>query len=236
MSIKVVLFDLDGTLLPLDQETFTKTYFGLLAQNLAPHGYEPQSLIQGIWAGTVAMVKNTGEKTNEEVFWDKFASIFGEESRNDLPYFDKFYQQDFDKVKISCGFNSEVKNAVKTIKNMGFRTALATNPIFPAIATEKRIKWAGLAPEDFEFYTTYENAHFCKPNPKYYQEILKSLDVTPEQCLMVGNDVTEDMIASTLGINVFLVTDCLINRENKDISTYPHGNFPDLLDFVKTLR
>jgi len=32
---------------------------------------------------------------------------------------------------------------------MGFRVALATNPIFPAIATEKRIRWAGLTPEDF---------------------------------------------------------------------------------------
>lgn len=39
--IKVALFDLDGTLLPMDQDAFTRGYFNLLAKKLAPHGYEP---------------------------------------------------------------------------------------------------------------------------------------------------------------------------------------------------
>ena len=38
MRIKAVLFDLDGTLLPMDQDHFVKTYFQLLAQKLAPFG------------------------------------------------------------------------------------------------------------------------------------------------------------------------------------------------------
>lgn len=67
--IKVILFDLDGTLLPMDQEIFVKTYFGLIAQKLAPYGYQPKELIEAVWAGTKAMVKNDGRKTNEEVFW-----------------------------------------------------------------------------------------------------------------------------------------------------------------------
>ena len=112
---------------------------------------------------------------------------------------------------------------------MGLRTALATNPIFPAIATESRIRWAGLSPADFELYTTYENIGFCKPNPAYYQEILKRMDLSPEECLMVGNDVTEDMIAARLGMQVFLLTDCLINKDEKDISVYPNGGFDQLL-------
>ena len=61
MAITTVLFDLDGTLLPMDQEIFVKTYFSLLAKKLAPHGYEPEALINAVWAGTRAMVKNTGE-------------------------------------------------------------------------------------------------------------------------------------------------------------------------------
>ena len=36
MSITTVLLDLDGTLLPMDQDIFIKKYFGLLAQKLAP--------------------------------------------------------------------------------------------------------------------------------------------------------------------------------------------------------
>ena len=117
---------------------------------------------------------------------------------------------------------------------LGLRAALATNPIFPAIATESRIRWAGLEPEDFEFYTTYENTGYCKPNPAYYQELLNRLGEDPECCLMVGNDVTEDMIARELGMQVFLLTDCLINRKEKDISVYPNGGFDELMNYVRT--
>ena len=54
--IKAILFDLDGTLLPMDQDEFTKGYFKLLAAKLAPYGYEPKTLIDTVWAGTAAMV------------------------------------------------------------------------------------------------------------------------------------------------------------------------------------
>ena len=77
MSIKVVLFDLDGTLLPMDQDVFVKAYFKGIAAKLAPYGYEPKALIDAIWAGTIKMIKNDGRRTNEEAFWDYFASIYG---------------------------------------------------------------------------------------------------------------------------------------------------------------
>ena len=46
MSIKAVLFDLDGTLLPMDQDEFVKAYSMGLAKKLAPHGYEPEKLVK----------------------------------------------------------------------------------------------------------------------------------------------------------------------------------------------
>ncbi len=232
MAITTVLFDLDGTLLPMDQDIFVKTYFGLLAKRLAPLGYEPTELIKAVWAGTKAMIKNTGEKTNEEVFWDDFASRYGEEARNDLPEFDAFYRENFDQVKEVCGFNPRAKEVVDLLKEKGIRVALATNPIFPAIATEKRIAWAGLSPKDFELYTTYENSNYCKPNPEYYKEIINKLGVKPEECLMVGNDVSDDMVAQKLGMKVFLLTDCLINKTDADVSEYPNGNFDDLINYI----
>lgn len=235
MAITTVLFDLDGTLLPMDQEIFVKTYFGLLAKKLAPRGYEPEALINAVWAGTRAMVKNTGERRNEDVFWEDFKGRFGEEAMQDLPLFDQFYRTEFAKVQAVCGHNPMAAEAVAQIKRMGFRVALATNPIFPATATEQRIRWAGLQPEDFELYTTYENAHHCKPNPDYYRDIVRALNVQPEECLMVGNDVAEDMVAETIGMRVFLLTDCVINKNDADISAWPHGDFAELLRFVETL-
>ena len=50
---------------------------------------------------------------------------------------------------------------------------------------------------------------------------------------MVGNDVEEDMIARTIGMHVYLLPKCLINRKNKDISQYPHGDFDELLRFAE---
>jgi len=233
MKITTVLFDLDGTLLPMDQDEFVRAYFGLLARKLAPHGYDGKKLIDAIWSGTGAMVKNTGVTTNEDAFWQDFSRFFGESAREDIPIFDEYYRTDFQKVREVCGYHPGAAQTLALVKSLGLRTALATNPIFPAVATESRIRWAGLQPEDFELYTTYENSCYCKPNLDYYRCILKILGVTPEECLMVGNDVTEDMIAQQLGMKVFLLTDCLINREGRDISAYPHGSFPELMAFVE---
>lgn len=235
MQTKVVLFDLDGTLLPMDQELFIKAYFSMIAGKLEKYGYEPKQLIDSIWKGTGAMIKNDGSTSNEKAFWNVVISIYDENIKNDMVHFDEFYRDDFDKVSKSCGFTPYAKKIISLIKEKGLRVALATNPIFPAIATEKRIKWAGLLPSDFELYTTYENSRYCKPNLAYYEDILQQLDVQPEECLMVGNDVSEDMVASKLGMKVFLLTDCLINRENTDISLYPNGNFEDLTDFINSL-
>ena len=233
--ITTVLFDLDGTLLPMDQDAFTKQYFGLLAAKLAPYGYDPRELIDGIWHGTAAMVKNTGTKTNEAAFWDDFAGRLGEKVRGDMPLFEAFYRTEFDGAKAACGFNPLAAETVHKIRQMGLRVALATNPVFPAVATEKRIRWAGLCPEDFELYTTYENSTRCKPNPDYFREVAARLKVRPEECLMVGNDAAEDTPAETLGMKVFLLTDCLINSQNADISRYPQGSFGQLTEYVQQL-
>ena len=234
MKLTTILFDLDGTLLPMDNDAFTKGYFRLLAAKLAPHGYNAKQLVDGIWAGTAAMVKNDGSRTNEKSFWDRFSSIFGEAVLEDLPLFEEFYETDFQAAQAFCGFNPDAAATVQAVKALGLRAVLATNPIFPAVATRSRIRWAGLTPEDFALYTTYENIGLCKPNPDYYREIMKRLDVRPEECLMVGNDAAEDMAAAETGMRVFLLTDCLLNRENKDISTWPHGGFPQLMDYIES--
>lgn len=235
-KLAAVLFDLDGTLLPMDNDEFTKGYFKLLTAKMISHGYEAKQLVDAIWSGTGAMVKNDGSQSNEAAFWKKIVAIYGEKVLADKPLFDAFYANEFHAAKELCGMNPKAAIAVHTAKEMGLRVVLATNPIFPAVATQNRIRWAGLEPEDFELYTTYENIGYCKPNPDYYREIAKRLNVRPEQCLMVGNDVTEDMIAEEIGMKVFLLTDCLINRERKDINQYNRGGFDQLLQFMASMQ
>lgn len=233
--IKAVLFDLDGTLLPMVQETFIEAYMGSMAKKLAPYGYEPKKLAEGMWAGLSAMMKNDGSVFNEEVFWNTFCSVIGKNAREDASLFEDFYKNEFQNVKNACGYDKNARKVVDFIKEKGIPVVLATNPLFPAIATESRMRWAGLVPEDFVLYTTYENSTYCKPNPKYYLEILGKIGCKPEECLMVGNDVGEDMVAETLGMKVFLLTDCLIHKTETDISGYTQGGFVELINYLESV-
>ena len=235
MAITTVLFDLDGTLLPMDQEVFVKTYLGLLAKKMAPHGYDPDALVKGVWAGTGAMIKNTSGRTNEDVFWDTFCALVRADARKDEPLFREFYENEFSQVRAVCGFAPKAAETIALVKRKGLRAALATNPLFPAIATESRARWAGLEPGDFALITTYENSTCCKPNPDYYREVLDRLGAAPTECLMVGNDVQEDMMTRELGMQVFLLTDCMIDRKNTDITQYPHGGFDALMAYIEKL-
>ena len=226
--IKAVLFDMDGTLLPMDVKIFEKLYFKTLAARVAPLGYQPQALVEGIWRGTEAMIRNDGTQLNSEVFWRTFANIFGEKARENQEFFDEYYSTDFVAAKAACGVNAKAVEIVKTLKSRGYTVVVATNPLFPLVAQEQRLSWAGLSASDVDLITHYDNSHFCKPNLKYYEELLAKLNLKGDECLMVGNDVNEDMIAEQLGMKVFLVTDCLLNPDNKDVSVYPHGTFNDL--------
>lgn len=230
--ITTILFDLDGTLLPMDNEAFTKYYFKLLAAELVPMGYDPERLIGAVWSGTAAMVKNDGSRSNEEVFWECFGSIVGERAVADKELFMDFYRYKFCGAKAACGFDPLVPGLIEKLKASGTRIALATNPIFPEIATLQRIEWAGISPSDFELYTVYENIGYCKPNTDYYAELCRRLGVQPEECLMVGNDADEDMVAEKIGMSVFLLTDNLINKSGGDISRYPQGGFAELETFL----
>ena len=177
MNYKAILFDLDGTLLPMDQRTFEHTYMKMLAAYLAPHGYDPKALIDAVWKGTGAMLANDGSRTNETAFWDTFAGILGEGVREDIPHFDQFYRTDFSKVQAVSTPDPAALTLVKRIRAAGIPMAIATNPVFPAIATESRMRWAGLDAEDFALYTTYETSRFCKPSPGYYLEVCAALGV-----------------------------------------------------------
>jgi len=59
----------------------------------------------------------------------------------------------------------------------------------------------------YSFITHIENSSFCKPQPEFYLEICDKIGLEPEQCLMVGNDPLNDMIAGETGMRTYLTTD-----------------------------
>lgn len=233
--IQTILFDLDGTLLPMDQDEFTRAYLGLLCRTFAPFGYEPKLLTTAVWKGLEAMVKNTSSLTNEAVFWNEFEArmgrpVTGEERQR----FDRFYSTDFHRAAAVCHPTPAAGELVQALKNKGLQVVLATLPAFPLTAIRSRLSWAGIDPEWFDHITSYENCTRCKPDPAYYREILTTLSLRPEECLMIGNNVDEDMIACTLGITGFLMTPCLINEHGADISAYLQGDFEELQAYLQS--
>jgi HAD superfamily hydrolase (TIGR01549 family) len=94
---------------------------------------------------------------------------------------------------------------VVAARNLGLRVAVATNPIFPRIAVDHRIAWAGLDGIDFDLVTTYEHMRACKPQADYFVQVADELDVDPAECLMVGDDPRLDMPAADVGMRTFYV-------------------------------
>lgn len=236
MQIKYIFFDMDGTLLPMDAEVFARTYFKLLTKKMLPHGYEPETIINGINAGITAMQTNDGTRRNQEIFWEHFAEVAGERVYADRALFDEFYAVDFQRISSSCGYTPEAKRTVELCKELGYRVVVATEPIFPLSAMESRLRWAGIDPSEVDYITSYETSGYCKPDLGFYCELLMRFGITAEDCVMVGNDVGEDLPAEELGMKVFLLTDCLINKKNADINQWEHGGYAALQSWIRELN
>lgn len=230
------IFDLDGTLLPMpSQDKFLEAYLKALAGKLMTYGKDPHKLIQAVMAGTESMIKNDGTMTNEERFWEVFCKIIGKDARQLNDIFDDFYQNEFAMARCTTSTHPLANQCIQLLKRKGYQVALATNPLFPRVATLTRMLWAGLDSEDFDLITTYENSTYCKPNLDYYKEVLENIGKEPKECIMVGNDVTEDMCAAELGMDTFLLKDCLICPEGADSTAFRQGGFEELYDMIDQL-
>lgn len=234
MKYQAIFFDLDGTLLPMDQNEFTQGYFGLLYKKIAPLGYSEKEFIPALWKGVSAMVKNDGTKLNSERFWSVFSDILGKDILNSISVFEDFYRNEFNGAVAFTQPSEYAAEIVKKAKEKCQRLVLATNPLFPTVAVHARIKWAGLDHNDFDYITDYDNSSTCKPSPEYYREIAKKLGLDLGKCLMIGNNAEEDIqAASAAGMDTFLLTECLICQG--ELPECKKGSHSDLKRMLESL-
>lgn len=225
--LKQVLFDLDGTLLHFDHHLFVKNYVALLCRKFA-HLMAPAEFSKHLLTATARMLQNNShEQTNESVFWSYFETHTNLRQAALEPLLDAFYEQDFHQLKKIVTV-PDMRPVVEKIVAKGLPIVLATNPVFPQKAIQARLSWAGLETIPFSRITTYENSHFCKPNPAYYREISSITGIAPEECLMIGNDVSEDMAAGKIGMKTYLLTDFLLGQNTEDIRADYRGTIQDL--------
>ena len=226
---KAILFDMDGTLLPMDYKTFMYGYFKMIMGVLSSLGDDPKTVFEGFQRGIEAMSRNDGSRNNKEAFWEAFKNYITADVEEYIRLSDAFYYSDFEKAKQFTLENPLAKKAVELAHRCSEKVVLATNPMFPKHAQIARISWVGLDESDFALVTDYESDFYTKPQREYYLSICERIGVLPEECLMVGNDEKEDMMgAESAGMDGYLVTDCLIPSETYHWSG-ERGSFAQLL-------
>lgn len=227
--IKYVLFDLDGTLLKTDRALFKKRFFELL---------EKSELIKKLGSLDVFLDAfkeihhGDGNVTNEKLFIQGIEKL-GIKEYSFRKELDDFFEKDFLGMEEVFGApDGNLREAVDILKEKGYALVLATGPVFPQCALEMRLKKAGFLPEEFLFITNWGNTGRYKYDVSYYYDILARIQAESSECIMVGNNTNEDLVALKADILCYLLTDCQIGAFNNECES---GNSKEFLEYVRLM-
>ena len=229
-SVKAILFDLDGTLINVDLKKFIPNYMRLLSERFT-HIIRPSKFISLLLEASNRIDQNDGRVRNEQIFEQVFFPLNGY-SREDVdPLFDEFYETDFIKLKIYTDAKQEARFVMSKVFEHGYDVVIATTPVIPLTAIQQRLDWAGVGDFNYKFITTIENMFANKPHEKYYAQIFNTLEVKPNECLMVG-DENKDMIASKYGCLTYLIPSSNTNLEPATPKPTFQGALKELVDLL----
>lgn len=232
---RVICFDLDGTLLPMDLDEFMGGYLSSIAKFAAMKGLDTDVFTKGLMAGTKNMAVSGEDKVNADAFWEVMFQFIDSSACNWEALFEEFYLGDFKGIGANVVPNPAAARALATLKDKGYTLALTTMPMFPKLAVDERLRWAGIDASVFDRITTYENSKSVKPRQTYYAENLAALGVRGEDVLMVGNNTVEDLAFLDLGADGYVITDHLIDPVSYDFTTIKNGSMEDFAAWVETL-
>ena len=204
--LKAVLFDLDNTLILFEEEKFLMGYYPVLAarfDGVFPDGQFAEKLMKA----TVVLRDNDGSKINRELFMGFFCEGSNVDKDDMWARFEQFFSLDFDIFKDAVTATPGAEAAFRHAKERGLKIVVATNPIWPLVVQKKRLAWAGLGGIGVDLITHIDNMSYCKPQLGYFRQICQLINVKPEECLMVGDDPANDMVAARAGMKTYQATD-----------------------------
>lgn len=231
---KALLLDLDGTLINLDLERFLKQYAKLLADSFAPE-VPPERFGPAFMEGVMAMLEGSSpDRVNGQRFYDRFCERVGVDQAWAQEQADRFYQEAYPALRAMVQPIPAAPRLVDQARKQGWMVVVATQPLFPLTAIVQRMRWGGLDPDAFDYITHMDAFHACKPNPVFFQELCQVIGVPPTRCVMVGNDVHDDMPAASLGIATFLAKEFILRADHPAPPPRAEGSLEDLLHLIES--
>jgi HAD superfamily hydrolase (TIGR01549 family) len=228
-----LLVDLDNTLLGNQMADFLPVYLNSLSLKFPR--WSREEFVQHLMAATQVMIrKDLPENTLEQVFDQVFYPALGIEKASLAPDLYRFYMNEYGDLGYLTQRRPEAIELVQKAFSENWDVVVATNPIFPKIAIQERLNWAGFSKSTpFKLITSFEEFHFSKPNPAYFAEILANLGCPDLPVVMIGDNLEDDILpASRIGISGYLVTNHPVPLPEKMDSPIQQGPLNDVFPWL----
>ena len=127
------------------------------------------------------------------------------------------------------------------LKNAGYILAIATTTTNVSLEayrnSNKNIISKADLDEMFEIILSKDDVEEKKPSPEVHNKIMKLLNVTPSECLIVEDSLIGVKSANNAGIEVAVIYDKYSDNDREEInrlSQYRFKDFSEMLDYVKS--
>ncbi|BAS27723.1 HAD family hydrolase [Limnochorda pilosa] len=231
---RALLLDLDGTLIDLDLDRFLEQYARLLAGYFVPE-VPPERFGPAFMEAAMFMLsEGHSDRSNGERFYDRFCAAAGVDPAWAHERAERFYDEAYPSLRSMVQPLEVAPEVVARARERGWVVVLATQPLFPRRAIVERMRWGGLDPGGFDFIAHMDAFHACKPHALFFEELCREIRVAPERCVMVGNDVHDDLPAAHLGMPTFLARDFVLRADHPAPPPRAEGSLRDLLRLIES--
>ncbi len=202
--LKAIAFDLDGTVLALDEAR--------LIADIARKS--PLAAFPAVSAALFELNANDRDDADTATNREHYARSI--ERRLGVPLDDPavadvfdFYEREVlprrNDAVIGARPAEGADRAIEAALDRGLEIALFTNPCFSRACIDARMGWARVADAPFEHVTSWDNTTRTKPSAIYYREALEAIGLGPGEVLMVGNDRRRDLPSPDIGLRTAYV-------------------------------
>lgn len=233
--IKNILFDLDGTLIKIDQDKFNVEYLSCIGDYFQKYGYDKKLSVKYLFEAIYGVMNNDGRVSNDELFYQYIKNKINISRDLIEKIFNDMIANEYDSLKCCVEKIDLAAKVIKNLKEKNYNLILATNAFFPYDAIKKRMAWGNIDINDFSYVTSIEKCNYFKPNINFYKQIIENNNLKIEECMMVGNDLIEDLVIEELGIPCYIITDNVLNIENIDKCKLK-GDYNEFYDYILNLE